>query len=188
MRPRQDGRLFPDNIFKSIFFNKNVQILRLQLTIFCHWFRYWLGACQATSHYLNLCWLVYWRIHASPGYNVNKDPPEGEGYFVGYFPPCAATRVIQTQITFEWTHKQFITWLHTLLYFLRNIIRISYRYSRSQKCLINSSETFNWLYYHTTICCVAAADNPPYLLKKKVEVILGHGKMNTTIALYKLNS
>ena len=27
--------------------------LRFQLTIFQHWFRYWLGAAQATSHYLN---------------------------------------------------------------------------------------------------------------------------------------
>ena len=27
LRPRQDGRLFPDDIFKSIFFNENVQIL-----------------------------------------------------------------------------------------------------------------------------------------------------------------
>ena len=38
---------------------------RVQLTIFQHWFRQWLGAVQATSHYLNLWWLVYWRIYAS---------------------------------------------------------------------------------------------------------------------------
>ena len=43
--------------------------LRVQLTIFQHWFRYWLGAVQATSHYLNQCWLVYWRICASLGLN-----------------------------------------------------------------------------------------------------------------------
>ena len=30
--------------------------LRVQLTIFQHWFRYWLGADQVTSHYLNQCW------------------------------------------------------------------------------------------------------------------------------------
>ena len=29
---------------------------RVQLTIFQHWFRWWLGAVQATSHYLNQCW------------------------------------------------------------------------------------------------------------------------------------
>ena len=43
--------------------------LRVQLTIFQHWFRLWLGAVQATSHYLNQWWLVYWRIYASPGLN-----------------------------------------------------------------------------------------------------------------------
>ena len=43
--------------------------LRFQLTIFQHWFRYWLGAVQATSHYLNQWWLVYWRIYASLGLN-----------------------------------------------------------------------------------------------------------------------
>ena len=33
LRPRQDGRLFPDEIFKSIFFNENVQILiKISLT------------------------------------------------------------------------------------------------------------------------------------------------------------
>ena len=40
---------------------------RVQLTIFQHCFRQWLGAVEATSHYLNQCWLVYWRIYASPG-------------------------------------------------------------------------------------------------------------------------
>ena len=43
--------------------------LRVQLTIVHHWFRWWLGADQATSHYLNQWWLDYWRIYASPGLN-----------------------------------------------------------------------------------------------------------------------
>ena len=30
--------------------------LRVQLTTFKHWFRWWLGADQATSHYLNQWW------------------------------------------------------------------------------------------------------------------------------------
>ena len=42
---------------------------KFQLTIFQHWFRYWLGAGQATSHYLNQWWLIYWRIYASLGLN-----------------------------------------------------------------------------------------------------------------------
>ena len=41
----------------------------VQLTIFQHWFRKWLGAGQATSHYLNQWWLVCWRIYASLGLN-----------------------------------------------------------------------------------------------------------------------
>ena len=46
--------------------------LRVELTIFQHWFRLWLGAAQAaqaTSHYLNQWWLAYWRICASLGLN-----------------------------------------------------------------------------------------------------------------------
>ena len=45
---------------------------RVQLTIFQHWFRSWFGADQATSHYLNQWWLVYWRIYASLGLNELK--------------------------------------------------------------------------------------------------------------------
>ena len=43
--------------------------LRVQLTINQHWYRLWLGTGQATSHYLNQCWLVYWRKYASLGLN-----------------------------------------------------------------------------------------------------------------------
>ena len=43
--------------------------LRVQLTISQHWFRKWLGADQATSHYLDQWWLDYQRIYASLGLN-----------------------------------------------------------------------------------------------------------------------
>ena len=43
--------------------------LRVQLTIFQHWFRYWLGADYATSHYLNQWLLDYRHIYASIGLN-----------------------------------------------------------------------------------------------------------------------
>ena len=50
--------------------------LRVHLTIFQHWFRKWLGAVQATSHYLNQWWLVYQRIYASLGLNeLRLEPP-----------------------------------------------------------------------------------------------------------------
>ena len=38
---------------------------RVQLTIFQHWFRLWLGAIQATSHFLKQWWLIYGRIYES---------------------------------------------------------------------------------------------------------------------------
>ena len=43
--------------------------LRVQFTIFQHWFRLWLGADQATSHYLNQWWFDYWLIYVSLGLN-----------------------------------------------------------------------------------------------------------------------
>ena len=45
---------------------------RVQLTIIQHWFRWWLGAVQATSHYLNQWWLVNRRIYTSLGLNELK--------------------------------------------------------------------------------------------------------------------
>ena len=42
---------------------------RFQLTIFQHWFRYWLVAVEAANHYLNQWGLVYWQIYASLGLN-----------------------------------------------------------------------------------------------------------------------
>ena len=48
--------------------------LGVQLTIFQHWLRWWLGADQATSHYLNQWWLDYRRIYASLGLNEFKCP------------------------------------------------------------------------------------------------------------------
>ena len=44
-------------------------LLRVKLTIFQHWFRYWLGAYQVPSHYLNKWWLVYLHIYASLSLN-----------------------------------------------------------------------------------------------------------------------
>ena len=46
--------------------------LRVQLTISQHWFRWWFGAVQATSHHLSQWCLVYQRIYASFGLNELK--------------------------------------------------------------------------------------------------------------------
>ena len=45
-----------------------------------------------------------------------------EGDFSVYFLICEAMREINTKITLEWAQKQFITLVHTLLYFLHGLI------------------------------------------------------------------
>ena len=77
LRPRQNGRIsrrsFQTHFLEKIYgfrliFHWNLSVWA-QLTIFHHWFREWLGADQATSHYLNQWFLCYRRIYASLGLN-----------------------------------------------------------------------------------------------------------------------
>ena len=71
LKPTQNGPNFPDNIFNGFFLYENELWLqfhwslfqRVQLTIFQHWFRFWLFL----SHFLNQWCLVYWRIYMSLG-------------------------------------------------------------------------------------------------------------------------
>ena len=51
----------------------------VQLTTFRLWFRQWLGAGQATSHYLNQWWLFYWRLIASLTLNDLSDSARDPG-------------------------------------------------------------------------------------------------------------
>ena len=44
----------------------------IQAILFHHWFRYWLGAWSAPSHYLKQWWVIYWSIYASLGINELK--------------------------------------------------------------------------------------------------------------------
>ena len=69
----QNGRHFPGDIFKCLSGIKMYKFRLIfhlslcpmvQLPIFQHWFRWWLGAVQATSHYLNQWCVVYWRKYA----------------------------------------------------------------------------------------------------------------------------
>ena len=79
LRPQQNGRNFPDDIFKCIFLKMKMYefplrflwslLPRSKLVIFEHWFSQWLGAGQPTSHCLDQWWLVYWPIYASLGFN-----------------------------------------------------------------------------------------------------------------------
>ena len=71
--------------------------LRVQLTIFPHWFRQWLGNDQATSHYLKQWWLVYWRTFASLGLNELTQ--------------CPTLPIVKAQIrknVFPWIHNGLI--------------------------------------------------------------------------------
>ena len=49
--------------------------LRFELAIFQHWFRQLLGADQATSHYLNQGWSLYWRIHVHASLSLHEFNP-----------------------------------------------------------------------------------------------------------------
>ena len=52
--------------FSNLFYWMKMAEYRLK---FQHWFRWWFGAYQATSHYLNQWWLDYRAIYASLGLN-----------------------------------------------------------------------------------------------------------------------
>ena len=78
LKLRWNRHHFANSIFKYIFLNENAWILieislnlflRVQFTIFHHWFWCWLGTDQATNHYLNRWWLDYRRIYAPFGLN-----------------------------------------------------------------------------------------------------------------------
>ena len=87
LRLRQHGCLFTNNMAafsQTTFLNKfswmnemyelysRFQLnlfLRFTSTIFQLWFRYWLVAWLAPSHYLNQCCVVYWCIYASLGHS-----------------------------------------------------------------------------------------------------------------------
>ena len=78
MRPRQNGRHFQTTFSNGFCWMKLYEFrlkfhwslfLGVQLTIFQHWCRKWLGANQATNHYLHQWWLIHWRIYASLGLN-----------------------------------------------------------------------------------------------------------------------
>ena len=50
----------------SLGHNELSLFLEFQLTINQHWFRWWLGAKQATSHYLKQCWLRTMPLQSFP--------------------------------------------------------------------------------------------------------------------------
>ena len=101
MRPRRDGHHFQTTFTNTFSWTKIYKFRsifhwclfpRVQLTIFQHWFRQWLGAGQAPSHYLKQWWLVYWCIYASLGLNelskchkISQMDHGHNGIQLGYF-------------------------------------------------------------------------------------------------------
>ena len=80
LRPRQNGRHFPDNIFKWIFLNENVWIsIKISLKFFPKGpinnipavvqIMAWRRSGDKPLSYLNQWWLVYRRIYASLSLN-----------------------------------------------------------------------------------------------------------------------
>ena len=81
LRPRLSGSHLADDILICIFLNATNWIsinisLKCVPTVRIHnipaLVRLWLGADQATSHYLNQWWLVCWRIYATLGLNESR--------------------------------------------------------------------------------------------------------------------
>ena len=98
--------------------------LRVQLTIFQHWFRWWLGAVQATSHYLNQWWLVYRCIYASLGLNELK--VVNSGTVSNYYDFCEAKTDAVTLMIYQSKHinclPSFVEWYETQQKSIWNLI------------------------------------------------------------------
>ena len=79
-------------------------LLSVQLTISQHWFRQWLGADQATSHYLNQWWWNNWRINASLGLNeLTAQLVGNEKFWYVLCIPKQSIHQMTSKVTYTWT-------------------------------------------------------------------------------------
>ena len=122
LRLRRNEQHFADDIFKRMFSMKMFEFRlkfhwrlfpRVQLTIFQHWFRWWLGAGQATSHYLNQWWLVYRRIYASLGLNELRHTAITEAEYKWGFEPTKDTPYPALTVELWDVFFENREWLHT---------------------------------------------------------------------------
>ena len=91
---------------------------KVQLTIFHHWFRWWLGAVQAPSHYLNQWWLVYRRIYASFGLDELIHVDENTDWI--YVCACVFN-LVQEMSLFYWFSQ-----VYCLFYATRSCVQMSF--------------------------------------------------------------
>ena len=119
LRPRQDGRHFPDEILRWIFLNENLWILinislkfvpRVPINNIPALVQIMAWRRQATSHYLNQWWLVYWRIYASLG--LNELTQMSSYWFSWLLEPLITSKQLSVQpltICFAWWCHQMET-------------------------------------------------------------------------------
>ena len=79
-------------------------------TIFQHWLRWWLGADEATSHYLNQWGLIYRRIYASLGLNELRVKSKWE-ISGGSACPCGDSGVVS-----RWKGQMYILYYDSIIF------------------------------------------------------------------------
>ena len=98
--------------------------IRIQLTISQHWFRQWLAADQAASHYEKQRWFIYWCIFAL------LDPNK---------------LTMQILVQFYWTYSYIVFYCAVLLFHIMPhgvlcLFHLRLKYQTHYHYLLNSSE------------------------------------------------
>ena len=94
-------------------------LLRVQLTICQLWFRFWVGAEQAPSHYLNNSGLFHWRIYSS--LDLNDTMTSSNGNIIRVTGHCPGN----SPVTGEFPAQRPVTRSFDVFFDLRLNIRLS---------------------------------------------------------------
>ena len=110
--------------------------LRYESTIFQHWFRQWFGADQATRHYLNQSWLVYWCIYASSG--LNELMVNTNWGLDGYWHPTVSFTCFSKALSWiNYLDKRGLWTVQLLLLNIKGKIEQSFKISAIVSSLVN---------------------------------------------------
>ena len=132
LRPRKNGRHFPDDIFKCILLNESVWVsVKISLTFVPNGpINYILALVQimawrtgqATSHYLNQWWLFYLRIYASLGLNESincrrndlnlTDTSKMLGTTCGHWTNIKCWKSVQKVMSNRYFNLKFWVWIN----------------------------------------------------------------------------